>query len=195
MGAVIGYWRMNCGQAAALKYWEHYLVTQAKDLHVRDIVELCQAFRENRTHHRDHWRGMLTKYFKKNMLEELWKAEVDHNQRVLHEFMVELEHLEYWDKDIWRRCFDTVGHKKRINNLTFFAYFHKMMRFFNEDPKSPLFQTLDGDIAKLQEKHLNANREWRYNFAKGEVRPLQELIDRREEAKPDDFIIGRGSVD
>ena len=88
MGAVIGYWRMNLGSAAALQYWEHYLVTQAKDLHVRDIVELCQAFRENRTHHRDHWRGMLTKYFKKNMLEELWKAEVDHNQRVLHVFKI-----------------------------------------------------------------------------------------------------------
>lgn len=72
MGAVTGYWRMNTGTAAVLKYWEHHMVTQAQDLHIFDVIELCRAFKENRTHHRDHWRGMLTKYFKKNMIENLW---------------------------------------------------------------------------------------------------------------------------
>lgn len=53
--------------------------------------------------------------------------------------MIEMEHLEYWDKDIWRRAFDSIKVIKRINNMTFFAYFHKMLRQLNEDPKSPLF--------------------------------------------------------
>ena len=79
--------------------------------------------------------------------------------------MKELEHLDYWDKDIWRRIFDTVTTQKKINNITFFAYFHKMMIFFNEEPKSPLFQTLDDDIAKFKEKHYNVNRAWRYDYA------------------------------
>lgn len=76
MGAVIGYWMMNCGTATALKYWETFMLNQAKDLHVQDVVELCEAFRENRTHHRDHMRGMINKHFKKNMLENLWDNEV-----------------------------------------------------------------------------------------------------------------------
>ena len=45
-----------------------------------------------------------------------------------------MEHLEYWDKEIWMLCFDTITHKKRINNLAFFDYFNKMMRKCNEDP-------------------------------------------------------------
>lgn len=52
MGAVIGYWRMNGGSAWALQYWMQYLEQQAKDLHIADVIELCQAFKENRTHHR-----------------------------------------------------------------------------------------------------------------------------------------------
>ena len=74
MGAVCGYWRLNYGAAFALKYWEHKMVTQANDLHVQDVMELCYAFRENRTHHRDHLRGIITKYFKKNMIENLWAS-------------------------------------------------------------------------------------------------------------------------
>lgn len=111
---------------------------------------------------------------------------------MLYRLMVELEHLEYWDKDIWRRCFDTVLNLSKINNLTFFMYFHKMMKFFNEEPKSPLFQTLDEDIAKLKEKHYTVNREWRYNFELSEMRPYQELVDRREQNPQDASMIGRG---
>lgn len=195
MGAVCGYWRLNYGSAYALKYWEHYMVTQANDLHVQDVIELCLAFRENRTHHRDHLRGIITKYFKKNMIENLWAAQVDHHQRRLYDFMIEMEHLEYWDKDIWRRAFDSIKVIKRINNMTFFAYFHKMLRQLNEDPKSPLFQTLDDDIASLKEKHYTINREWRYNYATGEMRPYQELLDRREEVDRDAVFVGRGKVD
>lgn len=195
MAAVIGYWRMNCGSAHVLKYWENYMIRSANDLHVQDVVELCQAFRENRTHHRDHMRGMITKHFKKNMLENLWPHEVRYQQRTLYNLMVELEHLEYWDKDIWRRCFDTIQGLKRLNNLTFFAYFHKMMKFLNEEPTSPLFQTLDDDIAKLKEKHYTVNREWRYNFNTAEWRSYQELIDRRENCEQDAVTIGRGKVD
>jgi len=53
--------------------------------------------------------------------------------------MVEFEHLEYWDKDIWRRCFDSLKNQGRINNIYTFAYFHKMLIYCNEEPKSPLF--------------------------------------------------------
>lgn len=48
------------------------------DLHVHDVIEMCEAFRENRTHHRDHLRNMITECFKP-MMKENWKNEVDHN--------------------------------------------------------------------------------------------------------------------
>lgn len=42
---------------------------------------------------------------------------------------------------------------------------------------------------------MNVNREWRYDFALGRMRTYQELIDRREEAKIDDFTTSRGVLD
>lgn len=59
MAAVVAYWKSNCGSAWALRYYESFLIKNAAYLHVQEIVELCQAFRWNRTHHRDHLRNML----------------------------------------------------------------------------------------------------------------------------------------
>ena len=195
MAAVIAYWRSNCGAAWALKYWMQFLEKQASELHIDDVIEMMQAFKENRTHHRDHMRQMMDDLFKNDVILAKWHDEVEYHQRRLYIFMHELEYLEYYDKDVWQKCFDTIGHKKRINNLTFLDYFNKTMRKYNEDPKSPFFQQLDSNIAQLKEKHYNVNRQWRYNFDACEMRPLQELIDRRETSKIDDFQQGRGSVD
>lgn len=58
---------------------------------------MCKAFRDNRTHHRDHLKNMMTNNFK-NMMINNWKDEVEFNQRTLYNLMIELEHLEYYDK-------------------------------------------------------------------------------------------------
>jgi len=55
---------MNFGTAWGLKYWETYMLNQASDLHIADVLELSNAFRENRTHHREHFRAMLRNQFK-----------------------------------------------------------------------------------------------------------------------------------
>lgn len=86
--------------------------------------------------------------------------------------MHELEELDLIDEDIFARCFATIGNKKRINNMAFFSYFNETMIKYNNDPNSPFFKKLDANIAQLKEKHYNTNREWRYNFDKGEMRPL-----------------------
>lgn len=150
-----------------------------------EVVELCQAFRENRTHHRDHMRSMLKNIFKKSIL-DLWADEMEYHQRRVYELMVEMEHLNFYDEQLWQACFDTVGRKKRIQNLTFFAYFNETMRKFNADPKSPFFKKLDDNIKSLKDKHFDSNREWRYDFHGGKMYSLDELIARREEAKIDD---------
>jgi hypothetical protein len=126
LGAVVGYWKTNCGSAWALKYYEQFLLKDAKGLHVQEVVELCQAFRWNRTHHRDHLRSMLHNHFKEPIVAK-WRAEVEYNQRVLYNLMVEFEHINYEDEEIHKLMFTTICRKKRINNLTFFSYFHKRM--------------------------------------------------------------------
>ena len=133
------------------------------DLHVATVVELCEAFRENRTHHRDHMRNMITQHLKPMILAK-WGAEVEHQQRTMFNLLKEMEHLDYHDEEILAKCFQTMKNKKRINNLTFFDYFNKILRKYNTEPSSPFFQQLDGDIAHLKEKHFNANRKWRYDF-------------------------------
>ena len=105
------------------------------------------------------------------------------------DLMKELDDLDYHDEEIWQKCWDTIGNKKRINNLTFLAYFNEMMQRFNTDPKSPFYQKLDGNIAKLKEKHYNSDREWRYNFEAAEFRSIHEIISKREELKWEDTVL------
>ena len=89
----------------------------------------------------------------------------------------------------------TLSHKKRINNIYFMTFFHRLLHKLNTEPTSPLFQTLDEAIEHLKTKHFNADRAWRYDWTSMRMRTWQELVDRREEANIDDFTIGRGGVD
>ena len=109
--------------------------------------------------------------------------------------MKELEELNWVDEEVYQLCFDTLGNKKRIQNMTFFDFFLNLMRRQNEDPKGPFFKKLDQNIQMMKDKHMNVNREWRYDFALGRMRTYQELIDRREDSKIDDTIISRGGLD
>lgn len=109
---------------------------------------------------------------------------------------VELEHAGFGnDEEILKNTFKTIGQKKRINNLTFFEFFHNLMLRHNRNPESPMFQKLTPNIEAFKEKHYNANREWRYNFDAGEIRPYQDLLDRRENSKQDEMSVLKGSVD
>ena len=76
------------------------MIADSENLHVPWVTALCEAFRLNRTHHRDHLKSMITDHFKPVMLKK-WGDEVDHNQRTLFNLMKELENLDYWDQDIW----------------------------------------------------------------------------------------------
>lgn len=78
MAAVIGYWKSNCGSDWALNYFENMLLQKSKELHIHEIIEICQAFRWNRTHHREHLRSMLNSHFKDIIIEK-WMAEAEYN--------------------------------------------------------------------------------------------------------------------
>ncbi len=76
---------------------------------------------------------MMMNHFKPVILEK-WNAEVVYHQRRLMNLMMELEHNRIYDEEIWTLVFDTILHKKRINNLTFFGYFLETMQKWNADP-------------------------------------------------------------
>ena len=78
--AVVAYWRTNFGAAWALEFYEEWLFNLAGDLRAMEVVELCQAFRENRTHHRDHMRNILTNHLKGPLL-KIWPSQVEYHQR------------------------------------------------------------------------------------------------------------------
>ena len=84
-------------------------------------------------------RDYMNRLFKKDVLLAKWDLEVEYHQRRLKNLMIELIDLEYYDKDVWQKCWDTIGHKKRINNIHFLAYFNEIMTQFNTDPKNPFF--------------------------------------------------------
>jgi hypothetical protein len=131
--AVYAYWRTNHGSAWCLKWWEQQMLSRIDELHIVTVVELCEAFKYNRTHHRNYLKDMITNHFKQMTLDK-WKDEVEYNQRMLYNLMKELQNLDYWDKDIWQKCWDTIGHKTRINNITYLSYFNDIMNECNEDP-------------------------------------------------------------
>ena len=97
MAGVCAYWRSGCGSSWALKYWETYLEDQAMDLHVDDVIELCQAFKENRTHHRDYMRDYMNRLFKKDVILAKWNDEVEYHQKRLKNLMIEMDDLQYYD--------------------------------------------------------------------------------------------------
>jgi hypothetical protein len=140
-------------------------------------------------------RDIITKFLKKDVIIKKWYFECEYHQRRMMELCIELDELEYYDEEIWQKVWDTLGHKKRINNIHFLQYFNGMMQRFNSDPKSPFFKKLDDNIAQMKAKHWTPNRQWRYNFDSNEIRPLQELIDRRDEAKIDDQYFSKGGAD
>ena len=81
-----------------------YLDNQAKDLHIADVIELCVAFRDNRTHHRSVMRDMITKLFKKDVILAKWHDECEYHQRRIMDLMIELIELDYYDEEIWQKC-------------------------------------------------------------------------------------------
>lgn len=164
MGAVIGHWKLNVGPAHSLEYFEKFMLDEVEDLHSRDLVELCKAFRENRMHHRDHMRHMIINHWKQPVILDKWHEEITYNQRTLHDLFVELDNLKIYDKDLWMKAFETLNQKKKLKNLHFFAFFHQMMVKLNTEPTSPMHGELDEVIAKYKERHYVINREWRYNF-------------------------------
>ena len=50
-------------------------------------------------------------------------------------------------------------------------------------------------MSKLLEKHYTEDRKWKYNAESGQMRPIEELIARRDDCRPEDNIVTKSEVD
>ena len=91
-------------------------------------------------------RDIITTLFKKDVILKKWHDECEYHQRRMMDLCIELDELEYYDEDIWSKVWETLSHKKRINNIHFLQYFNGLMQRFNSDPKSVFFKKLDDNI-------------------------------------------------
>ena len=100
-------------------------------MRVFEVVELLEAFKENRQLHRSHMKELLDKYFKKHVILGMWEKEVRYNQRVLFDLARELDEIQWYDEEVWTKIFDTAVEKKKINNLYDFKLIHNLCHKIN----------------------------------------------------------------
>ena len=130
---------------------------------------------------------LLDNLFKRHILER-WEKEVVYNQRVLLDLMFETHKLRWYDEQVWEKIVDTLIGKKRINAYKDFQKAHQTLTYMNEDTEHcKLAGTLGEKIDAFMAKHYTEDRQWKYCDKRRMERPLQELVDRREEAKLEDY--------
>jgi hypothetical protein len=71
---------------------------------------------------------------------------------------------KFYDEEVWNKLLRDLGHKKRINNITFATTFYEVLTAMNKDPTNPFFSKLDKNIEELVAKHFNIDRQWRYDL-------------------------------
>jgi len=101
--------------------------------------------------------NIIDKAFKPMILQN-WAEQVEYNQRVMFEMFSEFDALGYYDKELLDKMVATLGHKKRINNIYFVAYYHGLLHKLNTEPTSPLFKSLDSAIDDMKKNHYNSDR-------------------------------------
>ena len=146
-------------------------------MRVHEISELLQAFDGNRQLHRSHIKELLNSHFKKNVILPYWDKEVRFNQRVLFDLAKELDHIQWYDEEVWTKIFDTAVEKKKINNLHDFQLIHNLMHKLNsggasDTPFKNMAGKFDTQMESLISKHFNENRNWKYDLETRDLRPI-----------------------
>ena len=73
---------------------------------------------------------------------------------------------------------------------------HQTLTYMNEDTEHcKLAGTLGEKIDAFMAKHYTEDRRWKYCDKRRMERPLQELVDRREEAKIGDYSLNKAATD
>lgn len=130
----------------------------------------------------------MEKHYKPRLL-QVWDTQVLYNQRVMKHLIREFEILNYYDEEIYQKLVTSIISKNKIQNLYFFHDFYNFMHNVNDNPKFSLYKKLDGQIKEFEKKHYCKDFQWKYNLEEKRIRKHKELVARREEAKPEDFIV------
>lgn len=160
----------------------------AYSINLREIIDLMQAFNKQSLYEPSHMLQWIDNHFKKRIL-ELWEDQVHFNQRIMLHLIREFETLNYYDEEIFMKLVTSINSKNKIQNLYFFDDFYNFMHKVNENPKYTLYGKLDNEIKAFEEKHYTKDFQWRYNCEERRMRTHKELVARREEPQPEDFIV------
>ncbi len=138
-----------------------------------EIIELCEAFLENKQLPRTYFVGKLDKYWKPTLLAR-WEGESRHYQHNVLRLSICFEKLAYWDKDLWDRIIDHVHTMRRIQSIKFVIAYYEMFIRINKDKANPFFGKLTPQVAKLRDR-LD-RRDWHYNVDTHEYRGYEDWL-------------------
>jgi len=193
-GGLWAYYKSNQGSRFGIDFWTSKLEDNIAGMHAQEVVQLLEAFRDNRNTERSQMINLLETSFKPVLLKK-WRREVMMNQRTLFGLADEFIHIQYYDQELWSKIAETTLQKKKINNTHDFKIIHSSLCFLNEDKEAGFEGQFTEQIEKLVEKHYTVDRKWRYCLEKRDWRTLQELIDRRDECKQTDDVVMREQID
>lgn len=196
-GALWAYYKSNQGSLYGIDFWTSVLEDHVDDLRVQEVSRLLEAFSENRQLPRSHFKELLDTQLKEKVILKFWEKEVRFNQRTLFDLMKQLDAIQWYDKEVWTLISSTGVGKKKINNIYDFEALHTALHKLNTSSvlAPHLNGAFDSDIKYLLEKHYTADRKWKYDAQARRMRPLAEVIARREEAMPDQHVMRKDDFD
>ena len=111
----------------------------------------------------------------------------------------ELDALEWYDEEVWTLMVQTAVTKRKINNLHDFSMIHNLIYKVNTarkgHPAAHLNGKFDDRIATLLERHYTADRKWKYNAETRALRPMKEMIAKREDSRAEDHALTKSEID
>ncbi len=180
-GALYSYYFFNRGRAENLLFFETALEEEPGILHCEMASELFQLAYESTIIDKERLEMLTVNFFKPNTLLN-WDQEVKNKQRLITNYFRIFRRINFLDEEIWKKMISTAVGIKRVNNMDNYDTILNCMIWYNDNPKSPMFQKVGKDIELFKDKiRNNENRFWKYDPEKACWRTYDDLMKNREE--------------
>jgi hypothetical protein len=180
-GALYAYYTFNRGRAENLLFFETALEEEPTVLHCEMASELFQLAYESTIIDKERLDMLTMNFFKPNTLLN-WDQEVKNKQRLITNYFRMFRRINYLDEQVWEKMLSSAVGIKRVNNMENYDTILNCMIWYNDNPKSPMFQKVGKYIELFKDKiRTNENRFWKYDPENACWRTYDELMKRREE--------------
>ena len=161
-----------------MRYFESVLEYHVPRIRVIEIVELCEAFTENKNLGKDYFNKKLDTIWKNAILSR-WKREVIFSRKNTFRLCQVFEKLNYWNNELWDKLIERIHGLKDVRNRDFTIAYYEQFNRMNTDKGNPYFGKLNEQINKIKNKLITTHQDWDYNVE--EMRPwtYDEWLDRK----------------